>query len=140
MSYKNIPVKPETKHKIDTIKSATGKNYDEIINDLIQKDGIIIDDVIMIDRDDVALTLNYYEHNNTEEIISADVMFSSLKNSDVGTIFSAKEDLDFDLDFVNQSVEIVYKRGDDIILVLTEINSFKDTVVKSKEVIHVNLF
>ena len=31
MSYKNIPVKPETKHKIDTIKSATGKNYDEII-------------------------------------------------------------------------------------------------------------
>ena len=68
MSYKNIPVKPETKHKIDTIKSATGKNYDEIINDLIQKEGMIIDDVILVDRDDVAVTLNYYNHNNVDEI------------------------------------------------------------------------
>lgn len=138
--WTTVSIKKTTKNKLEVIKSATGLQYDEIINNLLDNQGgENVDDVITIHRDSIAFNLKYWEFNNPN-IISRDISYQELKIEPVGTKFIANDN-PAEAGFVNCSAEIVFKKGDDVVLLVKEFSKDDDGVCSNiSSVVHVNTF
>lgn len=144
--FTTIMISQETKQKLDYLKAENKTSYDKLLNKLISESGgSHVDDVITIQRDSTALSLKYWEiittmdHTNTANFTSYDVTFQELKVEPVGTVFTANPHPCPD-NFVNSIAEIVYRKGDDVILLVKELSCINGVVDSISSVVHVNLF
>ncbi len=139
--YTTIQINKNLKKKLEELKKETGRNrYDEVIEDLLTG-GKIIDDVITIERELVAFTLNYWHENG--ETIKKDITYAELRNSIIGDEFIACDYNIFPIgDYVNSSAKVIaiVNNGEDIILMVTEKSRRNQKLEYVKSVVHVKMF
>ena len=141
-NYTAVQVRNDLKKKLNEIKKATGKTYNDILEELLQEtyQGVEADDVITITRDSVAFTLKYWETENPSKVKVRDVTYQELKCGIIGDKFTANDN-PVSAGFVNSVAEIVYKNNDDVILLVREIHKGVDNRFSSvSSVVHVNVF
>ena len=139
--FTTIQVTKDVRNKLDVKKSATGKKYNDVIEDLLENaGGSVVNDVITINRDTTALSLKFWEVDNPASSKFYDITFQELKVEPVGTKFTANDTLAKDTDYVNSNAEIVYRKGDDVILLVEEVSFLDGVFNKINSVVHVNLF
>jgi len=141
--FTTIQISKETKQKLDLMKGENNLSYNKLIENLLQQaGGTYVEDVITIQRDNVALSLKYWETvtGGMNNVMIYDVTFQEIKHSPVGAVFTANADVDKSLDFVNSVAEVVAKNGDDVILLVKEFSCVNGSVSSVSSVVHVNLF
>ena len=108
--YTNIRIKKSSKDKMKVLQSVSGLTYSEIIEKLITgMGGMIQEDIITIQREQVAFTLNYWDNDKT---IKKDVTYWDLHNSDVGDIFKITFDEDLPDNYITSFAEVISKEYD----------------------------
>jgi len=108
--YTNIRIKKTSKDKMKVLQSVSGLTYSEIIEKLITgMGGMIQEDIITIQREQVAFTLNYWDNDKT---IKKDVTYWDLHNSDVGDIFKITFDEDLPDNYITSFAEVISKEYD----------------------------
>ena len=108
--YTNIRIKKSSKDKMKVLQSVSGLTYSEIIEKLITgMGGMIQEDIITIQREQVAFTLNYWDNDKT---IKKDVTYWDLHNSDVGNIFKITFDEDLPDNYITSFAEVISKEYD----------------------------
>ena len=139
--YTTIQVTKDVRDKLESIKSVKGKKYNEVIKDLLEnKRGELVDDVITIERESVALTLRYWKMDNENDERVFDITYSMLRDSEVGTVFQAEEYPDNSVCYINCSAEIVFRRGEDVLLLVKEFINKNKGCDCVNSVVHVKLF
>ena len=138
--FTTIQIRKETKQKLDFMKNENKSSYDNLIQNLLEQvGGTWVDDVITINREATALTLNYLE-TGTNKTMKYDISYQELKIEPVGTVFTANPEPNTDTGFVGSVAEIVFKKGDDVLLLVKELHYHDGVLDSLSSVVHVNLF
>lgn len=137
--FTTIQIRKDTKQKLDLMKAENKNSYDKLIQNLLsQAGGSFVEDVITVNHDKVAMSLKYWEHDNSNVKIN-DITFYDLRVKPVGTVFTANPSPSGS-DYVNCVAEIVARRGDDVVLLVKEFGCVAGVVDVISSVVHVNLF
>lgn len=134
-----IKVTREVKDKLDKLKNDRHKSYNDVIKELLPE-GTEISDVITTHRDSTAISLKYFEFENSKKVESYDITFQELKIEPVGSYFTAKDNVDVNVNHVNTTAEIIAKKGGDVLLLVSEIACIDGERSKITGVHHFNLF
>ncbi|WP_458454403.1 hypothetical protein [Methanobrevibacter sp.] len=136
--YTTVQLTKRSKNKLDLMKGTTNASYSDVIEKLVKlAGGTPVDDVITIDREPVAMTLNYF--TGTGETKKRDITYKELKSCKVGDLFVPCDEPNY-FDSVTCTAKVVYKHNDDVILLVREYH-YKDNMLDSvSSVVHVNTF
>ena len=134
-----IKVTREVKDKLDKLKTDRHESYNDVIKELLPE-GTEISDVITTHRDSTAISLKYFEFENSKKVESYDITFQELKIEPVGSYFTAKDNVDVNVNHVNTTAEIIAKKGDDVLLLVSEVACIDGERSKITGVHHFNLF
>ena len=134
-----IKVTREVKDKLDKLKNDRHKSYNDVIKELLPE-GTEISDVITTPRDSIAISLKYFEFENSKKVESYDITFQELKIEPVGSYFTAKDNVDVNVNHVNTTAEIIAKKGDDILLLVSEVACIDGERSKITGVHHFKVF
>ena len=136
-----IQISKENKRKLSKLKHNDNITFDDVITGLLNDyGGTLIEDVSTINSDAVALQLTYLKGNNQGRIKTKDVLFSDLKASSVGDTFVAYTP-EVETDFMNQTAEVVYRKGNDVVLLVKTFTvDVKGNRFVDKEIVHFMLF
>ena len=139
--YCTVSLKPSTKEKLKLLKEVSGKSYDVILTEILGEDnGIEIEDVIKIDREQNALILNYVEFGESDKTSSFVITYKMLKNDPIGTIYMGSENPNRNGEYVNGVCELIYRQRNDVILLMSDIHHRKGKFETIKTVLHFNVF
>lgn len=135
-----IRISKKIKERLLQLKEETGRNnYNEVIQDLLTG-GHVVNDVITIEREQTAFTLNYWDG---EQTIKNDITYKDLKESLINQEFIAyNHDSMPTGDWFNSKACVIAKvnNDEDVILLVTE-KSLRDNVFEEvKSVVHVKTF
>lgn len=135
--FTSLSVSKKTKEMLMKVKGDKNISYSKIIQNLIEESGgVIVEDVVTIQREKVAFTLKYWNDETTRVY---DVTYADLASDDIGTMYIAENNPRGD-SFVNSRAEIVYKDYNDVLLMVEEVKRENDEVSRLKSVVHVYLF
>lgn len=137
--YTSIQISKDTKEKLDLCKGLNNLSYNKIIERLLeQSGGVIVEDVVEIQREQTAFSLKYWDSSGVNKI--RDISYAELKESRVDMDFEIDVEPAKDVDFVNAWATVKAIDGSDVILLVSEV-SRRDGVVSSiKSVVHISLF
>ena len=135
--FTTIQISKDVKQKLDLVKGENNNTYNMIIEKLLkQSAGTIVDDTIEIAREQVAFSLKYL--SDTEQKIR-DVTYHEIANMRIGDKVTAWDSPTAD-NYVNSSVRVLAKYGDDVILLLEDVSFSNGRLSTMTSVIHVVLF
>lgn len=136
-NYVSMSISRETKELLNKIRGDKNISYSKIIQNLIeQTGGVIVDDVLEIQREKVAFTLKFW--NETSNKVR-DVSFYDLRGVPVGTVFYVVDE-PVGESWVNSSAKVLAKDGENVILLMTETSNQHGVLHTVETVVHVCLF
>lgn len=138
--YSTISIKPSTKEKLKLIVKKQDSSYDKVLNEVLGDGGLKIDDVIKVEREQIAEILKYFEFGNAEKFVSKEVTYKMLRMDPIGTVYMANENPNRNVEYVNDICELCYRNGDDVIVMRHQIHYKNGNFDGFKEVLHFNLF
>ena len=138
--YTTIQISKDTLEKLVKIKKEKRIKYDTIIKQLLElHGGTILEDVVTINRESIALSLKYYEEDSNKVNVY-DITYHDLRVSKIGAKFTANVNPAV-AGFVNMSAKVIYKHRDDVILLLEELHCTADGEERVfSNVVHVKMF
>ena len=144
MTDTNLRIKKEVKEKLDLLKNENNETYSNIINQLLeQSGGVLVDDVITIQREQIAFTLRYQDLNNPQNDILKDVTYADLHHAEIGTIYKANPNPESKNYITSNAETIRIKHTDSADFVVLEMENIKKTE-KGEDVLynisHIALF
>lgn len=140
-----MKISKENRDKLKLLAKNDKKSLDAVLSDLLAVNGgEIINDVLTIDREKTALSLKYWETKNNSSnkkynFHIYDITFKQLKESVVGVKFVAYDN-PAEKNFITSVAEIIFKRGDDVVLLVKEIFNDEGELDFINTVVHVKLF
>ena len=132
--YTSIQIGKDIKQKLDLCKGINNNSYNTIIAKLLeQSGGVIVEDVVEIQREQVAFTLKYFDNNDNNKI--RDITYLELANAKVGEVFTV---IDYPVGegWLNSKATVLVKDGYTVILLVEEFD--ENSCIKT--VVHVELF
>ena len=138
--FTTIQITKDVKNQLEAIKSARGGKYNDVIKHLLDCSiGVDVNDVVTINREPTAFTLKFMRLNEPGRVKVVDVSYKMLRDFPVGSVFAAAEDV-VGCDFVNGVAEILFKRGDDVVVLVKEVSCRDGVRSVDSSVVHVRLF
>jgi len=137
--FTTIQITKEVRQKLDLCKGTNNLTYNQIVERLLeQSGGTIVEDTIEIQREQVALTLNYWDKNRT---ILHDITYNALKDAGVGNKFTANDEIPVDVnEFMNSTAEVLVSNDVEVVLAVEEVNYRKGKVSSIRSLVHIVLF
>ena len=137
--FTTIQIKKSLRDKLDLVKGENNLSYNQIVEKLLQQSGgVIVEDTIEVGREQVALSLKYWDNLNRTKV--TDITYGDLANTVVGMTYVAEEFPDTDLEFINSTAKVMANDGSDVILLVEESSCRKGKVSSIKSVVHICLF
>ena len=138
--FTTIQISEDVKNKLLKIKEKKNVKYNDIIEQMLELyGGILMEDVIRIDRNKIALSLKYWEETSNNMRIR-DITFQELRTAEIGTVFTANM-FPSEKNYSNSSAKLVFREDDVVILIIEEVFvGAKGDLKTAMNVIHVNLF
>lgn len=138
--YTSIQISKNTKEKLDLCKGLNNLSYNKIIERLLeQSGGVIVEDVVEIQREQTAFSLKYWDKNDNHKV--RDISYVELMNANVGDMFYVVDPASIvSNDYVTGNARVMAKWEDDVILLITETSCNKGVFDWIKSVVHISLF
>ena len=136
--FTTIQITKDIRQKLDLVKGENNLTYNQIVENLLQQTGgVVVEDVIEVGREQVALSLNYWDDDQSKV---TDITFGDLANTVVGMVYVAEEFPDSNVDYVNCTAKVMAIDGCDVLLLVTESSCCNGKVSDIKSIVHINLF
>ena len=142
VDYTTVRIKKSSLEKINKIKGETGTVADVIEKLLSTMDGCTIDDIEEIERDSVAINLEYHTYDETGTFRNQQgygITYQELKLGKVGDEFTANIDPTDD-EYMLDTAKILYVDDRSVLVRVTEIVKDGDTEISEVRMVHVDLF
>ena len=142
VDYTTVRIKKSSLEKINKIKGETGTVADVIEKLLSTMDGCTIDDIEEIERDSVAINLEYHTYDETGTFRNQQgygITYQELKLGKVGDEFTANIDPTDD-EYMMDTAKILYVDDRSVLVRVTEIVKDGDTEISEVRMVHVDLF
>lgn len=137
--FTTIQIKKSLRDKLDLVKGENNLTYNQIVEKLLeQSGGVIVEDTVEVGREQVALSLKYWD--NTGAIKMHDITYGDLANTVVGMTYVAEEFPDNRWDYVNSTAKVISVDSADVVLLVEESSCSKGKVSSIKSLVHVALF
>lgn len=112
--------------------------FSDVIDNLIKHyQGTVTDDVRNIDRERVALELQFTDYKDSFSYYQ--ITFSELKTAEVGKVFSPNVDPNAEI-YSCETATVVWRDSDSVLLKVVALVKDEEKVDKFVEVVNVNLF
>lgn len=112
--------------------------FSDVIDNLIKHyQGTVTDDVRNIDRERVALELQFSDYKDSFSYYQ--ITFSELKTAEVGKVFSPNVDPNAEI-YSCETATVVWRDSDSVLLKVVALVKDEEKVDKFVEVVNVNLF
>ena len=142
VDYTNLRIKKSTLEKLNKMKGESGTVADVIEKMLASYDGCTIDDIEEIERDSVAINLEYHTYDETGTFRNQQgygITYQELKLGKVGDEFTANIDPTDD-EYMLDTAKILYVDDRSVLVRVTEIVKDGDTEISEVRMVHVDLF
>ena len=142
VDYTTVRIKKSSLEKINKIKGETGTVADVIEKLLSTMDGCTIDDIEEIERDSVAINLEYHTYDETGTFRNQQgygITYQELKLGKVGDEFTANIDPTDD-EYMMDTAKILYVDDRSVLVRVTEIVKDGDSELSGVHMVHVDLF
>ena len=142
VDYTTVRIKKSSLEKINKIKGETGTVADVIEKLLSTMDGCTIDDIEEIERDSVAINLEYHTYDETGTFRNQQgygITYQELKLGKVGDEFTANIDPTDD-EYMLDTAKILYVDDRSVLVRVTEIIKDGDSELSGVHMVHVDLF
>ena len=137
--FTTIQITKSLRDKLDLVKGENKLSYNQIVEKLLQQSGgTIVEDTIEIGRDQVALSLKYWDSTGVNKVY--DITYGDLHNCYTGELFVVQPKTDNSVDWVNSIAKVMVKDGFDVVLLVTESSCRNGKVSSIKSVVHIILF
>ena len=142
VDYTNLRIKKSTLEKLNKMKGESGTVADVIEKMLASYKGCTIDDIQEIERDSVAIRLEYtvFDGNKNFSIKSEySITYQELKLGKVGDKFTANLNPSAD-EYMLDTAEILFVDDRSVLVRVTEIIKDEDSELSGVHMVHVDLF
>ena len=142
VDYTTVRIKKSSLEKINKMKGADGTVADVIEKLLSTVDGCTIDDIQEIERDSVAIRLEYtvFDGNKNFSIKNEyGITYQELKLGKVGDEFTANLNPTDD-EYMLDTAKILYVDDRSVLVHVTSIVKDKDVELSEVQMVHVDLF
>ena len=142
VDYTTVRIKKSSLEKINKMKGADGTVADVIEKLLSTVDGCTIDDIQEIERDSVAIRLEYtvFDGNKNFSIKNENgITYQELKLGKVGDEFTANLNPTDD-EYMLDTAKILYVDDRSVLVRVTSIVKDKDGELSEVQMVHVDLF
>ncbi len=142
VDYTNLRIKKSTLEKLNKMKGESGTVADVIEKMLASYKGCTIDDIQEIERDSVAIRLEYtvFDGNKNFSIESEyGITYQELKLGKVGDEFTANPNPSAD-EYMLDTAKILYVDDRSVLVRVTEIVKDGDNELSGVHMVHVDLF
>lgn len=135
--FTTIQITKDLKDKLTEIKKREHMKYNDIIEGLLVNRGTDVDDVVTVEREQVAFSLKYWNDEGDYKVF--DVTYKYLRGLKHGESFvafnrpSGKK-------WINSGAEVIYHDGEDVVLLTEEVSYDNEEITRLKSVVHVKLF
>ena len=142
VDYTTVRIKKSSLEKLNKMKGEKGTVADVIEKMLSTYDGCTIDDIQEIERDSVAIRLEYFvfdDNKNFSVESEYGITFQELKLGKVGDKFTANPNPSAD-EYMLDTAEILFVDDRSVLVRVTEIVKSEDSELSGVHVVHVDLF
>lgn len=136
-NYTTIRIREDSRLKLEALRE--GKlTFSDVIDKLLKHyQGTVTDDVRNIDRERVALELQFSDYKDSFSYYQ--ITFSELKTAEVGQVFSPNVDPNAEV-YSCETATVIWRDSDSVLLKVVALVKDEEKVDKFVEVVNVNLF
>ena len=136
-NYTTIRIREDSRMKLEKLREGNF-TFSYVIDNLIKHyQGTVTDDVRNIDRERVALELQFSDYKDSFSYYQ--ITFSELKTAEVGQVFSPNVDPNAEV-YSCETATVIWRDSDSVLLKVVALVKDEEKVDKFVDVVNVNLF